>query len=79
VADHGVAVLLVEHNLPVVFGVADTVTALDQGLVVAAGPPEVVAVDPELSRSYLGRRRSSLAEVIRAADPGTCDPRSSAG
>ena len=53
----GLGVLLVEHNLPVVFDVADRVTVLNEGEVVASGTPDEVSTDPEVVRVYLGRRR----------------------
>jgi ABC-type branched-subunit amino acid transport system ATPase component/branched-subunit amino acid ABC-type transport system permease component len=56
VARHGLGVLLVEHNLPVVFGLADEVTVLHQGQVIAAGTPAEVSADPEVVRVYLGRQ-----------------------
>ena len=57
VARAGLGVLLVEHNLPVVFGLADEVTVLHQGQVIAAGTPAEVSADPEVVRVYLGRQR----------------------
>jgi ABC-type branched-subunit amino acid transport system ATPase component len=56
-AKAGVGVLLVEHNLPVVFDLADHVTVLDQGIVLSEGKPSGVARDPEVIRVYLGRSR----------------------
>jgi ABC-type branched-subunit amino acid transport system ATPase component len=62
----GLSVLLVEHNLPVVFDVADHVTVLDQGEVLASGTPESVSADPEVIRVYLGRSRpdAKTAQVL---------------
>jgi ABC-type branched-subunit amino acid transport system ATPase component len=62
----GITVLLVEHNLPVVFDLADIVTVLDQGLVIATGKPEEVSADPNVARVYLGRagRDSVTASVL---------------
>ena len=51
----GLGVLLVEHNLPVVFDVADRVTVLNAGEVIASGTPDQVSTDPEVVRVYLGR------------------------
>jgi branched-chain amino acid transport system permease protein len=67
-ADSGLSVLLVEHNLPVVFDVADTVTVLDEGAVLAAGRPAEVSANPEVVRVYLGTRRpaAQAAEVLMA-------------
>jgi branched-chain amino acid transport system ATP-binding protein len=54
-AARGVAVLLVEHNLRLVRRVATWVTVLDAGRVIAEGPPDAVADDPEVRLAYLGR------------------------
>jgi branched-chain amino acid transport system ATP-binding protein len=49
----------VEHNLPVVFDVADVVTVLDQGAVIATGTPAEVSSNEEVGRVYIGRRAVS--------------------
>ena len=48
------AILLVEHDMEAVFRLADTVTVLDQGRVVARGTPAEVRADPAVARAYLG-------------------------
>ena len=50
-----VTVLLVEHHLDVVTAVADTVTVLHQGRVLATDKPAVIATHPEVSEVYLGK------------------------
>jgi ABC-type branched-subunit amino acid transport system ATPase component/ABC-type branched-subunit amino acid transport system permease subunit len=67
-AESGLSVLLVEHNLPVVFDVADTVTVLHEGAVLAAGRPAEVSTNAEVIRVYLGTRRPAMkaAEVLMA-------------
>jgi branched-chain amino acid transport system ATP-binding protein len=53
-ADLGLSVLLVEHDMGLVMGIADQVTVLDFGRLIADGPPEDVQKDPEVQRAYLG-------------------------
>jgi branched-chain amino acid transport system permease protein len=54
-----VAVMLVEHNFPLVLSVADQIYVLGQGAVIACGPPDAVRDDPVVIEQYLGRSRSS--------------------
>jgi branched-chain amino acid transport system permease protein len=54
IATAGSAVLLVEHNVPLVLGVADEVTALHEGHRIAIGPPEAVTQHPEVVSAFLG-------------------------
>jgi branched-chain amino acid transport system ATP-binding protein len=49
-----VAMLLVEHDMDAVFALADRLTVLVTGAVVASGDPETVRADPDVRRAYLG-------------------------
>jgi len=52
----GVSLLIVEHNLKLVFEICDTIYVLDQGKLLAQGRPEEIANDPRVMQAYLGRR-----------------------
>jgi branched-chain amino acid transport system ATP-binding protein len=48
------SVLLVEHDMEVVFKLADNITVLHRGRVIADGPPAAVKADAEVKKAYLG-------------------------
>jgi branched-chain amino acid transport system permease protein len=53
-AGNGTAVCLVEHDMRFVASVADRMTVLDAGTVLASGAPATVRRDPAVRRAYLG-------------------------
>jgi branched-chain amino acid transport system ATP-binding protein len=52
-------VLIVEHDMDVVFGLADRVVVLAEGRVLADGPPAAIARDPAVREAYLGEEEEA--------------------
>ncbi len=56
----GCAMVLIEHDMPLLLGLADRVYALETGRVIAEGEPSLVVQHPEVIRSYLGADPSAI-------------------
>ncbi|MBO6726724.1 MAG: ATP-binding cassette domain-containing protein [Rhizobiaceae bacterium] len=54
----GKTIILVEHDLDLVWGIADTITVMEQGRIVATGNPNDVAKDPAVQHMFVGGRRA---------------------
>ena len=50
------ALLLTEHDMDVVFGLADRISVLHHGELIASGPPEAIRSDARVREVYLGER-----------------------
>jgi branched-chain amino acid transport system ATP-binding protein len=50
----GCALVVIEHDMPLLLGLAERLVALETGRVIAEGDPAAVIADPEVVRSYLG-------------------------
>jgi branched-chain amino acid transport system ATP-binding protein len=48
-------IVIIEHDMDVVFGIADDITVMAQGSVLASGSPKKIAADERVREAYLGR------------------------
>ena len=53
-AERGLTLLFTEHDMEVVFGIAEKIAVLHQGRLLAEGTPAEMRADPEVRRVYLG-------------------------
>ena len=55
----GKTLVMVEHDMEVVFTLADRVSVLHYGQVLASGPPEEIRRSEQVQRAYLGKQASA--------------------
>ena len=48
-------IVIIEHDMEVVFEIADDITVMAQGAILASGDPQVIAADERVREAYLGR------------------------
>ena len=58
--EHGVGVLLIDHNMALIMDVCDRIQVLDQGQTLAEGAPDEIRANLDVAAAYLGE--SAVAE-----------------
>jgi branched-chain amino acid transport system ATP-binding protein len=59
IADLGIAVIIVEHDMPMIMSLSDHIVVLDRGERIAIGDPAAVRNDPLVRKAYLGDATAS--------------------
>lgn len=54
IADSGIGILLIDHDMSLVLDVCDRLYVLDFGIVIASGNPQTIRDDPKVIAAYLG-------------------------
>ncbi len=52
--EHGLSILFIEHDMEIVFDIAERITVLDHGCRIAEGLPDEISVNQKVQAAYLG-------------------------
>ena len=66
--DLGCGVLLVEHDMRIIFRVCERIQVLDYGKSIAVGSPDEIRLNKQVIAAYLGQRGAQIAEAHQRAE-----------
>jgi ABC-type branched-subunit amino acid transport system ATPase component/ABC-type branched-subunit amino acid transport system permease subunit len=67
--DLDLTLVVIEHDMPLIMGISDRIVVMDNGRVIAAGPPDVVAADPVVVEAYMGGSITAIERSGRRLTP----------
>jgi len=60
IKERGMTKIIIEHDMHVVFSLADTISVLAQGQIIATGTPDEIKNDPKVKEAYLGEEAEDV-------------------
>ena len=66
VADGGVTVVVVEHNMRLIMSICEEIFVLDRGRLLTSGPPKAVQEDARVIAAYLGNEEDDDADALQS-------------
>ncbi|KPJ84851.1 MAG: leucine/isoleucine/valine transporter ATP-binding subunit [Spirochaetes bacterium DG_61] len=57
---YSLTIIIVEHRMPFILGLAEHIQVLDHGITIAAGIPEEIRKDPKVIEAYLGKGEETV-------------------
>jgi len=61
--ERGMTFLIIEHDMPLITDISDTISFMNHGRIILEGPPEDVRQDPRVLDAYVGGRVMSILQV----------------
>jgi ABC-type branched-subunit amino acid transport system ATPase component len=62
IRDAGITIVMVDHDMNLVLDVCDRIVVLDLGRVIAAGTPQEIQRNPDVTKAYLGTTHAAAAK-----------------